>query len=227
MRFLAGSAGFCLAATLVGAGATVAADGPLSAVWKEHRVEFVYMGRTSSYSCDGLTDKLRAIMTQLGARRDMRIVGIGCPEYGRPAGPNSLGPSLSIRFYSPALPTAADKVRGRSDRDAVDAHYEPFKIVPDAFRDMSVGDCELVEEFAQQVLPKFTVRGLKKAITCIPYQLSGSDYSLRGEALRAQPTDIGRAASTSSRSAVKRPPQTQPVSRPTTSALRKKPSVDQ
>ncbi len=190
MRFLAGCAGFCLAAFGGAvASATAATGGPLAAVWKEHHLEFVYMGRTSSYSCDGLTDKLRALMTRLGARRDMHLVGIGCPEYGRPAGPNSLGPSVSIRFYSPGLPSAADEPRGRSDRGTIYARYEPFEIVPDAFRDMSVGDCELVDEFARQVLPKFTIRGLKKAITCIPYQLSGSDYSLSGEALRALPSE--------------------------------------
>ena len=33
---------------------------------------FFYTGRTSRYSCDGLRDKVRAMLLDLGARRDIR-----------------------------------------------------------------------------------------------------------------------------------------------------------
>lgn len=196
MRSLKASRILVLLIALVGGHAFAAAGVPIRAVWKEHRVEFTYLGRTSSYSCDGLIDKVRAIMTVLGARSRLHIVGIGCPEYGRPAGPNSIGPSLSIRFFAPALPDVAQKSRGGGSLAAVDAGFVPFKIVPDAFRNMSVGDCELVEEFTDQVLPLFTTRSVEKDITCVPYQLSGSDYSVRGEVLQALPGDPARTART-------------------------------
>jgi hypothetical protein len=166
----------------------VAATGmPVPAVWKEHRVEFVYFGRTSRYSCSGLSDKVRAILMMLGARTDPRITAIGCAEFGRPPGPNSLNPSLDVAFAAPALPDPAAKPRGPGDLAPVDARFEPFTITPDAFRGMSVGDCELVEEFARQILPLLTTRDLRKDITCVPYQLSGSRYDLRGQILRALP----------------------------------------
>jgi hypothetical protein len=187
MRSSKASPVLVLLLALVGGRALAASGVPIRAVWKEHRVEFTYLGRTSSYSCDGLIDKVRAIMTTLGARARLHIVGVGCPEYGRPAGPNSIGPSLSIRFFAPALLDAAQKPRRDGDLAPVDAGFVPFKIVPDAFRDMSVGDCELVEEFADQILPMFTTRSVTKNITCVPYQLSGSDYTLRGEVLQALP----------------------------------------
>ena len=178
---------------VLGGGRAFAASGvPIRAVWREHRVEFTYLGRTSSYSCDGLIDKIRVSMTTLGARARLHIVGSGCPDYGRPAGPNSIGPTLSIRFFAPALPDPAEKPHGRGDLAPVDADFVPFAIVPDEFRDMSVGDCELVEEFADQILPMFTTRGVHKNITCVPYELAGSDYSVRGEVLRALPANEAR-----------------------------------
>ncbi len=158
------------------------------AVWQKHHLSFVYMGRTSRYSCDGLSDKVRAMLMDLGARRDLRITAIGCEEYGRPPGANSLSPSLDINFSSPAVPDGPVKPRHAGDLAPLDARYEPFKITTDAFRNMERGDCELVEEFARQILPKLATRDLKQDITCIPYQLSGSHYLVRGLILRALPS---------------------------------------
>ena len=61
-----------------------AADGdtgnPVPAVWKEQHLEFFYVGRTARYSCDGLRDKVRALLLDLGARRDIRVTAIGCED---------------------------------------------------------------------------------------------------------------------------------------------------
>lgn len=187
MRFNKSMTGLLLITALAGVPSLAATGVPLPAVWKEHRVNFVYMGRTSRYSCDGLSDKVRAMLLDLGVRRDLRIVAIGCEEFGRPPGPNSLNPSLNIEFSAPALPDAASKPRHAGDLAPVDARFEPFTISADAFRDMSIGDCELVEEFARQILPRLTTRDLKQDITCVPYQLSGSRYYVSGEILRALP----------------------------------------
>ncbi len=48
---------------------------PLPAVWKEQRLNFFYMGRTSRYSCDGLRDKMRALL--LGGNDDAMPEGWG------------------------------------------------------------------------------------------------------------------------------------------------------
>ncbi len=44
---------------------------PFPAVWKEQHLEFSYMGRTARYSCEGLRDKMRSLLLDLGARRDL------------------------------------------------------------------------------------------------------------------------------------------------------------
>src|SRR5712691_3137657 len=76
---------------------------PMAAVWREQHLEFFYMGRTSRYSCDGLRDKVRAMLLDLGARRDLKISAIGCEDSGR-LRRNSPAPRLSITFSAPALP---------------------------------------------------------------------------------------------------------------------------
>lgn len=159
---------------------------PVAAVWKERHVEFFYMGRTARYSCEGLRDKVRAMLLDLGARRDPTIVALGCEDDAR-ARVSAAGPHLSITFSAPALPDPAAKPVRAGDLAATDARFVAFSITTDAFRNMGIGDCELVEQFARQILPKLVTRDVRQDITCIPNELSGSHYMLRGEVLRPLP----------------------------------------
>jgi hypothetical protein len=171
---------------------------PTAAVWKEQRIDFFYMGRTARYSCDGLRDKVRAMLLDLGARRDVKIDAVGCEENDRLRA-NSTTPSLNIVFSAPALPDAAAKPLHNGDLAATDARFEPFTIASDAFRNMGIGDCELVEEFARQILPKLVTRDLTRAITCVPNQQSGSRFRVHGEILKTLPRveqSVGRQSST-------------------------------
>lgn len=52
-------------------------------------------------------------------------------------------------------------------------------------RDLRRGDCELVEQFRDKVLPMLTTRNVESGMTCIPNQLSGSLISLKFEVLSA------------------------------------------
>ena len=85
----------------------LAADSPVSAgkatvaaVWKLQKIDFHYFGRTSRYSCDGMSDKVRNLLLRMGARRDMKLLSYGC-EIGR-IRLQDINPSLSIEFWTPA-----------------------------------------------------------------------------------------------------------------------------
>jgi hypothetical protein len=157
---------------------------PQPAVWKEQRMDFTYMGRTARYSCEGLRDKMRSLLLDLGARRDLKVSVLGCDE-SAPLARGNLAPSLSLVFSSPALPDAAVQPLHAGDLTPVDARYVSFTLTSDAFRNYGIGDCELVEEFARQILPKLATRDVKQDITCVPFQASGSRFFVRGEILRA------------------------------------------
>jgi hypothetical protein len=156
----------------------------LPAVWKEQRLEFSYMGRTARYSCEGLRDKMRSLLLDLGARRDLKV-SVGACDESAPLFKGYLGPRLSIVFSSPALPDAGVQPVRAGDLAPVDARYESFTLTSDAFRNFSIGDCELVQEFSRQILPKLATKDVKQDITCVPYQASGSRFFVKGEILRA------------------------------------------
>jgi hypothetical protein len=141
---------------------------PIAAVWKEQHLDFLYLGRTSRYSCDGLRDKVRAMLLDLGARRDLRIAALGC---------EGAAARMQLVFSTPALPDPKQKPLHPGDLAAVNARFEAFTITSDAFRNMGIADCELVEAFAQQILPKLAARGVKREAACV----------VRGEILRTLP----------------------------------------
>jgi hypothetical protein len=167
--------------------ADAGAGKPIAAVWKEQHLRFFYMGRTSRYSCDGLRDKVRAMLLDLGARRDLTITALGCEGTAARARLDSLGPSLNIVVSTPALPQPELKPLHPGDLSALDARFEAFTITSDVFRNMSVADCELVDEFTHQILPKLVTRHLKRDITCVPFQQSGGRFLVRGEILKTLP----------------------------------------
>jgi hypothetical protein len=170
---------------------TIADTGdPMPAVWKEQHVEFSYAGRTLRYSCEGLLEKVRAMLLDLGARRDVKITPLRCADTEPIHGPmhgDGGGSRIKIVFSSPARPEAADKPLHPGDLAATDARFEPFTIMSDAFRNMGIGDCELVQEFTRQILPKLMVRDVRQDILCVPYKPSVSRFFVRGEVFKSLP----------------------------------------
>jgi hypothetical protein len=174
----------CVAAAWAADGGT---GNPIPAVWKEQHLSFIYTGRTTRYSCDGLRDKVRALLLDLGARRDLQTAAIGCEPTASLVPLAYSAPRLNIVVSIPALPDAKPKPLHPGDLMAVDARFEAFTITNDIFRNMGMADCELVQEFARQILPKFVTRDLKQDISCVPFQQSGGRFLVRGEILRALP----------------------------------------
>ena len=183
---------FALAALLISHGLVLPALGAdtqpppvgttLPAVWKQTKIEFHYFGRTSRYSCDGMRDKVRALLQDVGVRADMRLRTNGC-EIGR-ISLVGINPGLTIEFSAPAARAGGDKGATDTDDKSFDARYMPFNFRQDAFRNLNIGDCELVEEFVRQVIPKLAVRNLQRDITCVPYQQSSGSYRVSGEVLK-------------------------------------------
>ncbi len=168
-----------------------AGGNPIAAVWKERRLDFFYKGRMARYSCDGLRDKVRALLLDLGARRDVKIVAAGCEDDDRTHG-RARSSSLSIVFSAPALPSISAKPSTPGDLAAIDAHFEVFTMASDAFRNMGIGDCELVEEFTRQILPTLITRKVKRDIACMPDGSSGSRFLVQGEVLKTLPWKYSR-----------------------------------
>jgi hypothetical protein len=160
------------------------------AVWTPKELRFVYQGFTSKYSCDGLRDKVRAILLKLGARKDLQVTPTPCS--------GSLGtptpfPGVTIKMNvlesangkeydaaTPPVPARWKTVDLTASRDPLDA----------------AGDCELIEQIKTRILPLFTTRDVNYSSNCIPYQLTVGGTRLKAEVLVAagQPAAAAPAA---------------------------------
>jgi len=162
---------------------TSSADEPSArerGVWQKHEYSFVFMGFTSTYSCDGLADKIKVLLIAAGARNDAKSWPGACAQgFGRP----DKFARADLTFYTLA-PSGSDTSSGSKQVDGV---WRPVTFADRSPRELGTGDCELVEQFRNNVLPMFTTRNIEYHTTCVPHQDSGSLISLRFESFTAAP----------------------------------------
>src|ERR1700684_2037669 len=142
-----------------------AAAAPVPGVWQKHQYSFVFMGFTSTYSCDGLASKLKLLLTAAGARRDSKAQPGACASgFGRPD--KFARADLTFYTLAPTDGTSADAKPIGTWRAVSLSNRSP--------RVLSTGDCNLVEQSRSNVLPMFTTRNIVDNTTCVPHQESGS-----------------------------------------------------
>ena len=154
---------------------------PASGIWYRHESSFTFLGFTSTYSCDGLADKLRDLLIAAGARPDAKAYPNACAAgFGRP---DKLA-SARLVFYT-LSPPGARPAGDAPDGPPLPASWHPVVFTTRSPRTLERGDCELVEQFVTGVLPVFTTRNVENRTTCVPHQESGSVINLSFEALTA------------------------------------------
>src|SRR5215469_6036666 len=150
---------------------------PTWAVWTPKELRFTYMGFTSHYSCDGLADKMRSIVLQLGARRDLKVRPTPCSgQLGRPT--EFPGVTVNMNVLTPW-----DAASANAAATPVPAHWKLVEISTDRDPLREAGDCELIEQVKTRVLPLFTTRKVEYHSTCIPHQLQIGGTVLKAEVL--------------------------------------------
>jgi len=147
------------------------------AVWVPKEVQFTYMGFTTHYTCDGLQDTIKEMLLQLGARKDdLKVTEEPCS--GNPDRPNPF-PGVRIKM-SVLQPAPAQLPSGTTP---VEAHWKPVKL---PYRETGInaaGQCELLEQFNQKIMPLFTTRNVDLHATCVPHQLEPLGTKLQAEVL--------------------------------------------
>jgi len=150
-------------------------------VWQKHELSFAYLGFTSTYSCDGLADKVKLLLIAAGARQDAKSRPGACASgFGRP----DKFARADLTFYT-LVPAAINSAPGG---DQVAGIWRPVLLAARSPRDLQTGDCELVEQFRNTVLPMFATRNVADHTTCVPHQESGSVIGLRFESFAAAPS---------------------------------------
>lgn len=155
------------------------------AVWTAKQASFTYAGFTTKYSCEGLVSQVRSVLLSLGAQRsDLVVTGTGCLEAGRPA--PFPGVKVRMKVLEPASGAASDTVA---------AHWKPIQVRLDRDPVAEAGQCELVEQIKQKLLPLFATREVEFTPNCVPHQLNPNGTRLRAEVL--MPVQSQRQASAS------------------------------
>jgi hypothetical protein len=154
----------------------LAEDAPDPDGWQKHEYRFSFMGFTSTYSCDGLADKLKLLLLTAGARKDAKSQPAACSSgFGRP----DRFASAYLTFYTLAAPDPANQ------SSPVKGQWRAVKITQHSPSELGLGDCELIEQFRDHVLPMFSVRNMVNDVTCVPHQVSGTGYSLAFDSFAA------------------------------------------
>jgi|HubBroStandDraft_6_1064221.scaffolds.fasta_scaffold46716_2 hypothetical protein len=163
----------CVAAAAFAADSTTAnAEG---GAWVPHKYTFNFMGFTTTYSCEGLEDKLRLLLQMSGAgptKSDVKVVAPCVNQLGRPD-------KLAFAYLTfNSLQPPPDSAPGQW-RHVVLSPRHPYQL--------DYGDCELIEQFRDRVLPMFITRDVKNNVTCIPHQNEGSNFYLSYDVFAPSP----------------------------------------
>lgn len=152
---------------------------PIDGIWTEHRYGFTHLGFTSTYSCDGLADKLKSLLRASGARADISANPGACSGgLGRP----STLARVDLKFFTLKPAAEVEPAAGGTVPPAlVPGVWKPVQLQKRAPRDLGDGDCELIEEFRDFVLPMFAIRAVNDNLRCIPHQVSGADLRFEFE----------------------------------------------
>src|ERR1700685_3956827 len=172
------------ALVICGFGVTALADEPSATdrgpgVWQNHEYSFQFLGFTTTYSCDGLATKLKLLLIAAGARADAKSISGACSRgYGTP----DKFARAYLKFYTLAPVGTADNAS-----PPINGAWRSVVIADRSPRELRLGDCEVVEQFRDKVLPMFTTRDVENRMTCVPNQLSGSGINLKFEVFAGAP----------------------------------------
>jgi hypothetical protein len=165
------------------------------AVWKPIDTVFTYSGFTSYFSCDGLADRVRDVLRQVGARH-LKVYGLSCMGAGGP----SVAPGVRIMGEIPVEATpetvaAVAKVQEQRAKDGYAA--KPTRASPDEFtairrtvtlsnrRDLATqsGDCELLEQIQGRLFPEIGIKVTAANLYCTPRHLDIATRTMEVETL--------------------------------------------
>jgi hypothetical protein len=131
--------------------------------WQQHQYTFNFMGFTTTYSCNGLEDKLKVLLRVSGASDDRKVVAPCTRGIGRPD--RLASAYLTFSTLQPGAGTIAGE-------------WRHVTLAPHRPNELDYGECELIEQFRDKLLPMFATRNLNSNVTCLPHQESGSHFSL-------------------------------------------------
>jgi hypothetical protein len=126
--------------------------------WVKKKLFFIYAGIQTTYECQGLTDVMKSILLQLGARKsDLDVREANCTSgFNQPTQFPAVAGSFSV-----LEPVAADQESSASAEGTVPAHWRPVAVKIDIPGRDQNGQCELLQQVKAKIVPLFPARDVK------------------------------------------------------------------
>jgi hypothetical protein len=88
----------------------------------------------------------------------------------------------------PPTPAAIGGTAARASGEPAPGQWQLVQFDRRRPRPLDPGDCELLEQFRDRLLPLFATRALVDGIRCIPYQIAGTQLNLSVEVFAPPPS---------------------------------------
>jgi hypothetical protein len=141
-------------------------------VWQTYDLDFHYFASGTYYNCSALETRLESMLRQLGAEKTVRATVTGC------FGTADVGNMLSARIHV-RMPALA----GDAPAESFMATTKTVTLKSGRSGDSSGGDCELLEQVRDQILPALKLQVVKDDLHCIPHSANPPGRSLQVVAL--------------------------------------------
>ena len=161
--------------------------GPVHAVWTPKSYNFTFNGFTSHYSCEGLRDKLRIILLRLGARSDLEVVARGCG-----GGQSNVSAFPGAMINMNVLTPVGGEVTVKPGTQPVTAQWQEVSLTYGKNPVEVAGDCELIEQVKEFILPLFNTKNVAYKSFCVPNQLILGGTTLSAYVLKSPEQKAGR-----------------------------------
>jgi hypothetical protein len=164
------------------------------ALWKTQEIQFTYRGYSTTYDCQALRAKVSQLLAAAGARHDTSVQSDACEVVHAVGGAPAQLVLMRLKVTSPAIATsqAEAEVAGAESRRELlkrlgktsvpTTQFPALWVEGDLARaanaKLRASDCELLEQFADQVLPKMAIKEQRMS-SC-----SSSSHRLKKPSLR-------------------------------------------
>lgn len=157
-------------------------DDTIQAIWRIHRVDFVYHSPDVYYDCEALQAKIADILRAVGAHRHVQVamhctggqmvnyahasVTVALPEEATQANVKAATTfdtraQMVAQLRKLSLPTPADIER-------FPARWQTVRLSHQHRVDVGAGDCDLLRDMHRQVFPKLPVHIIRHNTSCTP-----------------------------------------------------------
>jgi hypothetical protein len=159
------------------------------ALWRTQEINFIYRGYMTTYDCRTLSTKVSRLLLAVGARQGTSVKTEACNVVQPFGGTPTQLATMRLSVTSPARANAEMKseiARDSSRRTLLSrlgvqiapaeeflAFWASMDVARIEHPTFSASDCELLEQFAAQVLPKMAIAvEYRKSCSSSPHRLS-------------------------------------------------------